>query len=285
VTPNGNIYGNQWVAGKGLFRSMDHGFTWQEIFSATFPDTHNVCGFAIHPENESIIFANSGAIDRAWGGASVELGKFYKSTDAGATWEAKGQYDGFNIYIEPNSPNVMLMNTGDYDANGDGIYEGIIRSMDGGDTWQSIHGNAPNYFTWGFVYGRKPGRVFMFNMGMAMIEHIQEEEYIVPVDKPIQPGLKILPGINIASFPNPFVHAAKISYQLNSDYSIPVDVTVFNCRGEKIKTLYNSCQSAGAYQLFWDGSNNTGMQCANSTYFCRVTAGDKTATSKIVMNK
>jgi hypothetical protein len=134
--------------------------------------------FAVHPQNDDIIFINVGSFDHAWATAKVlpnyELnrdhknsgkGRLYKTTDGGKNWEMLGRYDGFAIYIEPNFPDVMLMSTRDGG-------QGIIRSMDGGQTWLTIHNNHDNYHPRGFVYGGVPGRVYSWNHNLARLDDI-----------------------------------------------------------------------------------------------------------------
>ncbi len=94
----------------------------------------------------------------------------YYSTDFGKTWKTLGQYDGFAIYIEPNYPNVMLMSTRDGG-------EGIMRSMDGGESWLSIHNSHDNYHPRGFIYGGVPGRVYSWNHNLARIDNIHMADF------------------------------------------------------------------------------------------------------------
>jgi photosystem II stability/assembly factor-like uncharacterized protein len=158
--------------GKGLYRSVDRGDSFEEIHHGM---VHN---FAVHPQNDDIIYANVGSWSHAWAAASKlpryergrahpsdGPGRLFKTTDGGKTWKEQGAYDGFALYIEPNYPDVMLMATREGGR-------GILRSMDGGATWSSFHGDHGNYLPHGFVYGGVPGRVYTWNHNLFRADGI-----------------------------------------------------------------------------------------------------------------
>ncbi len=176
VTETGTVFVSTWDS-KGLFRSKDNGATFEKIHEGMVHD------FVVHPENDDIVYVNVGSFNHAWATAKIlpnyELnrdhgnqgkGKLYKTNDGGKNWALLGSYDGFAIYIEPNFPNVMLMSTRDGG-------QGIVRSMDAGKTWKSIHYGHDNYHPRGFVYGGVPGRVYTWNHNLSRIDNIQFENF------------------------------------------------------------------------------------------------------------
>ena len=175
VTKNGTIFICTWDS-KGLYRSDDHGKTFRKIHTGMVND------FAVHPNDDNIIYANVGSFAHAWASARIlpkyerkrhfsdeGKGKLYKTVDGGKTWQLLGAFDGFALYIEPNYPNVMLMSTRDGG-------QGIMRSADGGKTWISIHDSHNSYHPRGFVYGGVPGRVYSWNHNLERLDNIHLNE-------------------------------------------------------------------------------------------------------------
>jgi hypothetical protein len=56
------------------------------------------------------------------------------------------------------------------------------------------------------------------------------------------------------NFPNPFMHATTIAYSLARESD--VDISVFNVRGQKVKTLISGHASPGRHFTSWDGRSD-----------------------------
>ncbi len=91
-----------------------------------------------------------------------------------------------------------------------------------------------------------------------------------------------------ANYPNPFNPETWIPYQLSK----PADVTltIYDIKGHVVRTLDLGHQRAGLYQArsraaHWDGRNNIGEKVASGVYFYMFTAGDFTATRKMLIRK
>ena len=92
----------------------------------------------------------------------------------------------------------------------------------------------------------------------------------------------------LPNYPNPFNPETWIPYQLAE----PADVTVsiYAADGKLVRTLELGHQPAGIYQsrslaAHWDGRNAQGEQVASGVYFYTFTAGDFTATGKMLVRK
>ena len=63
----------------------------------------------------------------------------------------------------------------------------------------------------------------------------------------------------------------------------PVDIGVYNIKGQRIATVYNN-KLFGATRTFrWDGMDGYGRPVSPGVYFMRVVAGNKVATKKVVI--
>ena len=92
----------------------------------------------------------------------------------------------------------------------------------------------------------------------------------------------------LANYPNPFNPETWIPYQLAK--SAEVTLHIYTVNGELVRTLALGHQPAGMYQTrsraaYWDGRNTLGEPVASGVYFYTLTAGDYTATRKMLIRK
>ena len=92
----------------------------------------------------------------------------------------------------------------------------------------------------------------------------------------------------LANYPNPFNPETWIPYQLAK----PADVTltIYSVEGALVRTLSLGHHPAGMYQsrsraVYWDGRNMMGEPVASGLYFYTLTAGEFTATRKLLIRK
>ena len=92
----------------------------------------------------------------------------------------------------------------------------------------------------------------------------------------------------LPNYPNPFNPETWIPYQLSE----PANVTlkIYSTKGELIRTLELGYRPTGIYQsrsraAYWDGKNQVGEPVASGVYFYTLTAGDFTATRKMLIRK
>jgi len=92
----------------------------------------------------------------------------------------------------------------------------------------------------------------------------------------------------LANYPNPFNPETWIPYQLAE--SAEVTLTIYDMNGEMIRRLAVGHQAAGMYQsrsraAYWDGRNQLGEPVASGLYFYTLTAGEFTATRRMLILK
>ncbi len=83
------------------------------------------------------------------------------------------------------------------------------------------------------------------------------------------------------NYPNPFNPATTIAYTLRTRSQ--VDVTIYNLLGQHVRTLVNESQSAGEYQVLWDGLSDNGVEAATGVYLYRIDAGDFSQSRKMLL--
>ena len=92
----------------------------------------------------------------------------------------------------------------------------------------------------------------------------------------------------LANYPNPFNPETWIPYRLAEDAF--VTLTIYDQAGHVVRTLDVGLQVASAYEtrvkaIYWDGRNKLGERMASGVYFYTLTAGDYSATRKMLILK
>ncbi len=90
------------------------------------------------------------------------------------------------------------------------------------------------------------------------------------------------------NYPNPFNPETWIPYQLATPSN--VSISIYASDGKLIRTLDLGHKLVGIYQsriraAHWDGKNNLGEKVATGVYFVKFSAGDFTATRKMLIRK
>lgn len=84
-------------------------------------------------------------------------------------------------------------------------------------------------------------------------------------------------------YPNPFNPITNISYSLAEDQK--VNITVYNARGAKVKTLENSLKTVGKHSVVWKGNDSSGNIVASGIYFLKFQTNTKQTTKKLLLIK
>ena len=92
----------------------------------------------------------------------------------------------------------------------------------------------------------------------------------------------------LPNYPNPFNPETWIPYQLAKPAA--VTLTIYAVDGKLVRTLDLGHQPIGSYQnrsraAYWDGRNAVGEPVASGVYFYTLTAGEFTATRKMLIRK
>ena len=92
----------------------------------------------------------------------------------------------------------------------------------------------------------------------------------------------------LANYPNPFNPETWIPYRLAEDAF--VTLTIYDQAGQVVRTIDVGYQVAAAYErrskaIYWDGRNQVGETVASGVYFYHLSAGDYSATRKMLILK
>ena len=92
----------------------------------------------------------------------------------------------------------------------------------------------------------------------------------------------------LANYPNPFNPETWIPYRLAEDAD--VKLTIYDGKGRVVRAIDVGHRIAAVYEsrskaIYWDGRNAVGEQVASGVYFYSLTAGDYSATRKMLVLK
>ena len=82
----------------------------------------------------------------------------------------------------------------------------------------------------------------------------------------------------LQNYPNPFNPKTAISYQLSAVSD--VELSIYNLLGQNVATLVSATQSAGSYNIEWDGA-----AFSSGVFFCRLEAGEFVKVIKLLLVK
>ncbi|MBU0529355.1 SBBP repeat-containing protein [bacterium] len=179
---------------------------------------------------------------------------------------------GTDIFIAKYDPNGALMWArkagGPSDDNGNGI------AMDGsGNSFVTGYFQQTATFDGTTMVSSGSGDIFVakYNQdGVLLIELVQ---FASKVDR-----FTVLPA-----YPNPFNPSTTITYGINRDSKVIIDI--YDIAGQLITTLLNTEQSQGWHSVEWNGTNKQGEQVPAGIYLSKITTGNATKTTKLMLLK
>ena len=100
-----------------------------------------------------------------------------------------------------------------------------------------------------------------------------------------EPDEIIIPKSNrISNYPNPFNPTTNI--KLNLSETGIIDFSIYNIKGQKIKTLIDAYSSEGIFEFVWDGNDYNKKQVSSGTYFMKLSVdGVEKAVEKCTLLK
>lgn len=163
--------------------------------------------------------------------------------------------------------------------DGNNSHPGIIRSLNNGTSWNWLvqpvdmpdqSGQTYGICYWGeYLYIAHNLSIYRFQVGSP-----------VNNDDPVAPAL----DLKLTCYPNPFRGSTNIKIE-QTDNS-PTTITVYNLRGQLIRTVVNSQKlSLGEHLFTWDGKNDNGQLAAAGIYLFKMKSGSYSATRKMILMK
>lgn len=87
----------------------------------------------------------------------------------------------------------------------------------------------------------------------------------------------------LGNYPNPFNPETTIFYNLESESR--VELTIYNLKGQKVRSLVNELQPKGHHQIVWNGTDDNDKNCSSGVYFYKLRNGRFSSTKKMILMK
>ena len=181
---------------------------------------------------------------------------------------------------------TMDENTVRWDGQWHKVYIPLSNFVDGG-AWDNTWFNPIGAFDWMAVdrfditaeQMSLVGKSLWFdniqicNMDTAKVYETTVFTAIANVSSNVSGGLK--------AYPNPAESSTTVNYSLASNEK--VDISIYDLSGQKIRTLFNSLQTAGNYSLTWNIDTDNGKKVLQGVYFCRIKILGREDVAKIIV--
>ena len=256
-------------------------------------------------------YADSVALD------GTQAGGWISAVDANLTEEQLTYYGdkndistpGIGIVINDVSPELT-----NYDVNLDGVVNISDLVIVAGRLGQSgpnaadVNGdgvvNVQDLILVAGALGQAPAAPSLHPASLTVFtaadirEWLAEAQGLDLTDPKLQSGIRFLEQLLAAlvpketallpNYPNPFNPETWIPYRLAEDAF--VTLTIYDPRGSVVRRLNIGHQTAAIYEsrskaIYWDGRNEVGDRVASGIYFYTLTAGDYSATRKMLILK
>ncbi|MCL2063102.1 MAG: leucine-rich repeat protein [Candidatus Cloacimonetes bacterium] len=87
----------------------------------------------------------------------------------------------------------------------------------------------------------------------------------------------------IGNYPNPFNPETTISFSVAKAGN--VNISIYNIKGQLVKSLVNNEYSAGEHNVIWNGSDNNGRNVGSGVYFYQMQTDDDVFVRRMVLLK
>jgi len=309
VGPGGQVY-TSWGGPLGIMfdRSTDGGETFgEDVFVTDQPGGWDfdvpgiyrcngmpvtVCDVSDSPYRGNIYIAFG---DQRNGTDDTDV-FFIRSTDGGDTWgdvvrvnnDQAVSHQFFPwMTVDQSTGNIYLVFYDRRDQTGNATDVYMAKSADGGETFTNFKVSESPFTPYSYVFfgdytniAAVDGKVYPIWMRM---DSGQLSVWTAIIEEPVgvEPGEvpPVVRGFDMAqNYPNPFNPVTTINYDLQEPGS--VDLTVYNVKGQLVRTLVSGYQTTGRHTVTWKAEG-----VSSGVYFYRITVDGHSVVRKCTILK
>ncbi len=246
-----------------IFRSSDNGESWEQM---NF-DGNSLWTYAFVSTSDGLILIGT------WNTAPHSVyGAIFKSVDYGVNWISGGSNANTTSFVIDRNEYIYAGTVGGWM----GGCQGIIRTTDGGNNWESFNTGLPS--SCAFVLACNSNGILFAGTGTEVYRTIQSTTEVEKNTDNIPQQFTLS-----QNYPNPFNPETKIKYSIPNvgpSFMKFVEINVCDILGNVVATLVNEEKPAGNYEVTFDASKLT-----SGVYFYSLQAGDFLDTKKMILIK
>jgi len=98
--------------------------------------------------------------------------------------------------------------------------------------------------------------------------------------------INIEANYKLSNFPNPFNPTTTISFELNTETSESIELSIYNLKGQKVKSYHiNQSTVLPINSVTWDGKDDKNQPVSSGIYFYKLQSGDIEVSKKMLLLK
>ncbi|MCK5050658.1 MAG: T9SS type A sorting domain-containing protein [Candidatus Cloacimonetes bacterium] len=212
-----------------------------------------------------------------WGNSSDQIG-FGEWNNAGGSLTVNYcdvQYEIDSIYVTP----LSNLDWGDGNIDDDPLFTGTgDHPFSLQDPSLCVNAGIPDITGLGLPEYDLAGNPRMYG-GRIDMGAYENQNVVVSSEEIIIPNITTL----YQNYPNPFNPETTIGYQLPENGK--VKLTVYNLKGQKMKTLVNDNLESGNHTVIWNGADDNNKYVASGIYFYKLETKNFKKTRKMILLK
>ncbi len=185
---------------------------------------------------------------------------------------------------------TYALHIGVFDDEGNCRSIGVKQNLEGNDFWYfTIVGNeevAEKKELYFKIYDKDAGKTYRSEETILFANNTTLGSPDKPIKITFAPEFtdeQVVPTVFglYQNYPNPFNPKTKIEYQLPKDTQ--VEISIYNIRGEKVRTLVNEKKKAGYHNVIWNGIDDRNRELSSGVYLYRIKTDGYSAIKKMLL--
>jgi hypothetical protein len=314
IDENGNSYVTGWFTDTMTFGSysltscgyhdifvakMDAYGNWIWVTQAGGTELDHACGIAIDNIGNSYItgwFFGTATFGTYSLTSSGDCDIFVGKLDTNGNWlwsaQAGGSYSAMGKAITVDNAGRSYVtghfqytsSFGSYSITSNGDWDVFVTKMDTNGNWLwaiqaggsiydfsegiAINDNEESYVTGRFACFATFGSYSLTGYGNSDI-------FVAKLGNDTSAANEIIPPIlELSNYPNPFNPTTTISFSISND--VNVELSIYNMKGQKIKTLAHNEFAKGSHSIIWNGDNDYNKPVSSGVYLYKLKVNGKT---------